>query len=234
MKTYQCSRNNSLAATLLAFLLCVSGSAIAEEPGRGISAQFEKEFLRMIINHHYSALRITELAAGTDVHRDGQVTPAEGTSPTPGTASTPGKSRIDDVRSLARRNNRMQREEILMAQGFLRNWYGITHAPQLDDVGRRMIHELEHASAGPQFDHAFLEVLSRHHFMALSPAATCVVASDVLHTELQRYCRNIVQAQLSDIEEMRDMLAKHFNIADYQPTRGIRGIHTGSEREGEQ
>lgn len=234
MTSHKFSRSKSLAASLLALSLFLPGQASADEPGRGISAQFETEFLRAIINHHYSALRITELAAGTDVHRDAQIFEAEGTSPTPATASTPAKARIDDIRALARRNNRMQREEILMAQGFLRKWYGMTHTPQLNEEGRRMIHFLEHASAGPQFDHFFLEVFSRHHFAALNPAMTCVVSSDIRHAELQRYCRSMMQAQLSDIEEMRHMLAEHFNIVDYQPTRGLRGVHTGSEREGEQ
>ncbi|MFC0132970.1 DUF305 domain-containing protein [Massilia eurypsychrophila] len=186
----------------------------------------------MIINHHYCALRITELAAGTDVHRDPQTTSAQGTSPTPCTASTPAKSRMDDVKSLARRNNRMQREEIMMAQDFLRKWYDVTHQPQLDEEGRSMIYALERAPAGPQFDRKFLEVFSRHHYMALTPSMTCVVASDIRHEELQGYCRGMVQAQLADIEEMRHMLAATFNIADYQPIRGVRGLHTGSEREG--
>ncbi len=169
-------------------------NATADEPGRGLTAQYEQDLLRMIINHHYSALRITELAAGTAVHRDPQTTATEGTSPTPGTASTPAKSRMDDVKSLARRNNRMQREEIMMAQSLLREWYGVTHQPQLDEEGRRMIHTLEHAAAGPQFDHTFLEVFSRHHYMALTPSMTCVAARDIRHEELQRYCRGMVQA----------------------------------------
>ena len=53
---------------LLTTALIVGACAptLADEPGRGWSADFEKRYLRMIIDHHYSALRITELAAGTD------------------------------------------------------------------------------------------------------------------------------------------------------------------------
>jgi uncharacterized protein (DUF305 family) len=234
MDIHKLNNKSSILAALAFSALALPLSATADEPGRGLTAQYEQDFLRMMINHHYSALRITELAAGTDVHRDPQTTPTEGTSPTPGTASTPAKSRMDDVKSLARRNNRMQREEIMMAQDFLRKWYGVTHQPQLDEEGRGMIHILERAHAGPQFDHKFLEVFSRHHYMALTPSMTCVVASDIRHEALQRYCRGMVQAQLADIEEMREMLATAFNIVDYQPIRGLRGIHTGSEREGAQ
>lgn len=41
----------------------------------------------------------------------------------------------------------------------------------------------------------------------------------------------MVQAQLSGIEEMPDMLAEHFRIVDFQPARGHRRAQTGSERE---
>lgn len=231
MNTDKLKTINAVLAGVLFVAMALPISATADEPGRGLTAQYEKNFLHMIIDHHYSALRITELAAGTDIHRDPQTTNAEGTSPTPGTASTPAKSRMDDIKSMARRNNRMQREEIMMAQSFLRKWYGISHEPQLDEEGRSMINTLEHTPAGAPFDHKFLEVFSRHHYMALRPSMTCVVASDIEHEELQRYCRGMVQAQLADIEEMRHMLASEFSIVDYQPTQGIRGVHTGSDRE---
>lgn len=231
MNTRKIKDGKTLATSLIMVSMLWGTGARAGEPGRGLSGQFEKDFLRMIINHHYCALRITELAAGTDLHREVQTTAGEGTSPTPGTASTPAKSRLEDIRSLARRNNRMQHEEILMAQGFLRKWYGISHAPQLDEDGRNLIQTLERAAAGAPFDHRFLEVFSRHHYVALTPSMTCVVASDPRHEELQRYCRSMVQAQLADIEEMRHLLNMEFNIPDYQPTRGICGVHSGSDRD---
>lgn len=41
----------------------------------------------------------------------------------------------------------------------------------------------------------------------------------------------MVQAQLSGIEEMGDMLAEHCSIVDYKPTCGLNRVHTGSERQ---
>lgn len=218
-----------IAAVALAMALPVA--AHADGPGRGLTANYETGFLKMIIDHHYSALRITELAAGTAVHRSVQISVTEGTAPTPGTAATRAKASLDQIKSIARRNNRMQREEILMAQDFLRRWYGVNYTPRLTDEGQRMIHLLEQAQPGAQFDHTFLEVFSRHHFGALTPAATCVVASDIRHEELHRYCRGIIEAQLNDIEDMRGLLAERFNIVDYQPTTGLRGVHTGNQQE---
>lgn len=217
-------------AGLLAGLF-IAGPAAAEAPGRGLTAAFEIDYLKSIINHHYSALRITELAAGTDPTRNAPIMHGEGTSPTPGTSATSAKATMDDIKSMARKNNRMQREEIMMAQGFLKDWYGITYAPQLSRTGNSMIQLLERTPAGPLFDHYYLEVLSRHHYEALGPSLTCVVASDVLHHQLQPYCNGIVQMQLSDINDMREKLAKQFNIVDYQPISGIKGVHTGDEGE---
>lgn len=60
------------AATLAAGLIAVGLATVvfADVPGRGRTAAFEVNCLRFIINHHASATRMTELAAGTDPTRD--------------------------------------------------------------------------------------------------------------------------------------------------------------------
>jgi uncharacterized protein (DUF305 family) len=201
---------------------------IADESGRGLTAEFEKRYLRAIIDHHFSALRITELAAGTDPQRDTDISPMEGTSPTPETVPAQGKSSSDEIKAMARRNNRMQREEILTAQRFLRDWYGVDYSPKLTPEGQAQIAILEKAPAGRAFDHLFLEVLSRHHYMALGPSTDCQVAVDLEHHELVRYCAGIVHGQINDIQDMREMLSKEFGYHDYQPLSGDRGRHSGS------
>lgn len=201
----------------------------ADQPGRGKTAGFEVTYLKFIINHHYGALRMTELAAGTDPNRDPALSEMEGTSPTPGNAMTSPKAASAELKSMARRNNRMQREEIMEAQGFLREWYGIEYQPRLASISRRQIALLEQAPAGERFDHLFMEVLSRHHFLALEPSARCVVASDIAHAMLQRYCFGIVHMQTSDIQNMREMLCQDFQICDYQPIVGLKGRHSGGD-----
>jgi uncharacterized protein (DUF305 family) len=205
--------------------------AQAGEPGRGLTAHFEIAYLKSIANHHLSALRMTELAAGTDVTRDPPISPMEGTSPTPDTAPMQAKALSDPLKSLARRNNRMQREEILTALRLLREWYGIEYRPRIDRRGRAQIALLEQAPSGAEFDHLFMEVLSRHHFLALEPSSKCQVARELEHHELQRYCSNIVHAQINDISDMREMLCRDFSICDYQPLVGLKGRHSGAEGE---
>ena len=215
--------------TCVAAAIASLSPALADEPGRGLTARFEVNYLKMISDHHYAALRITELAAGTDATRDPAIVPTEGTSPTPNTQPVQAKASSDEIKSMARRNNRMQREEILTAQRFLRDWYGVEYQPRVRWFNAAQIALLERTAAGEQFDHYFLEVLSRHHFMALEPSVRCQVASDIAHGELHRYCSGIVHSQINDIEDMREMLCKDFSICDYQPTIGLKGRHSGSE-----
>jgi len=205
--------------------------ALADEPGRGLTAQFEINFLQFTIDHHFAALRMTELAAGTDATRDAQISPNEGTSPSPNFASTPAKATLDEIKSLARRNNRAQREEILTAQRFLRQWYNINYQPRIRALNRAQIELLEHAAAGDNFNHLFLEVFSRHHFTLSQRALECLVASELRHKDLERLCFNMLTAQVSDIDEMRNLLCRQFQICDYQPLEDPKGRHSGDEDE---
>lgn len=209
----------TVMACCLAVFLAISFASVAnaKEPGRGRTGPFETAYLKFIIDHHYSALRMTELAAGTDATRDASISPAEGTSPTPQSQPTLAKAQLDPIKSMARRNNRMQREEILTAQRFLRDWYGIDYQPRLRPDGRQMIATLERTASGAEFDKAFLQLLSRHHFEALGPTVQCLTGADVMHDDLERYCRGIEEAQTMDIDDMRHTLCERFANCDYQP-----------------
>ena len=95
-------RRVAVGLTISATLTALSVSAVsADEPGRGLTATFEQNYLKFIIDHHYSALRMTELAAGTDLQREAAISPTEGTSPTPSTAAIQGKAHSDEIKSMA-------------------------------------------------------------------------------------------------------------------------------------
>ena len=208
------TRTLLVVAALLAAL-----PASADEPGRGATAQFERDYLMFIIDHHYSALRMTELAAGTDRTRDAVVNnPEEGTSPSPEFGTTPAKSNDDEIKSMARHENRAQREEIAKAQRLLRDWYGVRHEPALNPESQRMLETLERSPSGQQFDAAFMRTLSNHHFSALSPSLHCQVTSDLRHDALRRYCDNVVVAQKNGINDMREMLCMKFSDCGFVPS----------------
>jgi uncharacterized protein (DUF305 family) len=215
---------------ICAALIAQIGPVLADEPGRGITAQFEINYLKFIIDHHYSALRITELAVGTDTTRDAAISPSEGTSPSPTFTVTPAKATLDEIKSLARRTNRVQREEILEAQRFLRDWYKLEYQPQLRPSSRMRIQLLEQTPVGRMFDHYWLETFSRHHYIATTRSIECLVSSELKHKALERYCRGIVNSQLADIDAMRELLCRNFDICDYRPLVGLKG-RTGSDSE---
>ncbi len=223
-KAQLCTKVLALASAWLLTMPPVLSAA----PGVGLTAQFEINFLEYTINHHFSALRMTELAAGTDTSRIGDISPTEGTSPTPGFAATSAKADISDLKSLSRRENRTQREEILTAQKLLKQWYGISYQPSVLPENQTQINILENAAAGGDFDVHFMTALSRHHFTIIQQASACLASADLnhLHASLERYCRNIVNSQLSDIDEMRHILCNRFHVCDYQPLSDPEGNFT--------
>lgn len=222
----RCAARIAGAAVLCAASVMPS-LARADMPGAGLTSGFEVEFMKMAIDHHYAALRITELAAGTDLQRNGEISPMEGTSPTPGFAATQPKATLDDLKSMARRNNRMQREEIMTLKEFLRDWYKIEYQPRLRHDGREMVALLEQARPGADFNHLFYEVFSRHHYTLMEPVNGCMAGTDLQHEALRRECRLMWMSQTADIEMMRHELKRHFGIADYQPFKGREPLHDG-------
>lgn len=58
------TRSKLLGAALVGLALSAFTPPVhAVEPGRGLTARFEIAYLKMIADHHLSALRMTELAA---------------------------------------------------------------------------------------------------------------------------------------------------------------------------
>lgn len=222
----QCFAGLRCVAATCVLYVAAGSVALADSPGHGRAAEFEKNYLITMINHHYSALRMTELAAGTDAKRDAAVNNSEeGTSPTPGTNPAAAKSSSDEIKSMARKANRLQREEIVEAQRFLREWYGASHTPQLSAEDQQTIQQLEQTAAGASFDQAFLMIFSNHHYHALSPSLDCQVKADLKHEALKHYCEGIVENQVREINEMREQLCKKFNLCDFQPGNGNGNPH---------
>ena len=222
-----------------ALALTLPMAAQADQAGRGLTRAFEIEFMQFTIDHHFAALRITELAAGTDPQRTDAIAPGEGTSPTPGFAATPAKASLDDLKSLARRNNRMQREEIQTLKTLLRDWYAIDYQPKVRQDGMQMIQLLEQARPGSDFNHKFLETFARHHYTLMEPINACLTGSELKHEDLRRECRTMWHSQIADIDMIRHELERHFGIVDYRPFHNSdpfhpsagdpKGEHSGSE-----
>jgi len=210
-----------LALVLAPSLMFIAGCSRSEarEPGRGITSNTEQQYLKFIIDHHYSALRMTELAAGTDTGRSQEIGPAEGVAPSPEFAATPAKAQLAPIKSLARRENQVQREEILSALDLLQKNYGMQYTPQIPSSARSAIQTLEAAAPGEAFDRAFLKGFSMHHFLAVEQSQRCLAGREANHQPLRRYCQGIVDGQTLQIEEMRELLCEVYAECDFQPQR---------------
>jgi hypothetical protein len=56
--------------------------------------------MQFTIDHHFSAMRMTELAAGGDPVRTVETSPNEKTSPTPGFTASQPKATLADLKSI--------------------------------------------------------------------------------------------------------------------------------------
>jgi hypothetical protein len=81
-------------ALLISLSLVAVLPATADSPGRGLTRELEISYLRFLIDHHLSELRMTELAAGTlltapipEIVPDAQTFPSPSYPPTGAKAS---------------------------------------------------------------------------------------------------------------------------------------------------
>ena len=210
-------RAGSLGSVSIALVGALASVLVqAAEPGRGATAAPERSYLTTIIDHHFAAMRMTELAAGTLMDVTGEITDADRVRPTPGFDATEPRARLDQIKEIARRNNRVQREEILAAQRLLRDWHGVEHRPHVPEAARADIERLE-TLHGEAFDRDFLPTFSQHHYTATTMSVDCLVGREIRHDELRRFCKSIVDSQLSDIDLMRHLASRNYGMDDIQP-----------------
>ena len=168
----------------------------------------EADFLAFTIDHHFSALRITELAAGTAT-----VGSSSHFAGSPDAfSSTPARATDPVVLEMAMAANAAQRMEIVDTQGMLENFYDIRYVPRMRPPQEQLVEALEAALPGDPFNIAFLEIFSGHHATLLPPARECARVAP--HAEVRAMCASMVAAQTREIEEMRAHLASEYGITD--------------------
>ena len=163
----------------------------------------EVQYLEFTINHHFSALRITELAAGTAaVGSSSNVAGAPDVFP-----ATPAKATDPVALRIATMANAAQRREILEGQDFLRTYYGIgDYTPTLQPSLAPVVAYVDAAAAGDPFNVAFLEAFSGHHATLVPASQECATAAP--HADVRAYCAGIVESQAMQIDRMRTELAE--------------------------
>lgn len=194
------------SAFCLAGILPSTASAVpfTESP----SFANEVQYLTFTIDHHYSALRITELAAGTAaVGSSSNYAGAPNVFP-----STPAKATNPVALQLASMANMGQRREIVEAQGFLQTYYGIGYVPSSQPYLAPVVEYVDQAAPGDPFNIAFFEAFSGHHATLVPPSQACTTAA--IHADVQAYCAGIVANQTRQISQMRTELATTYGITN--------------------
>jgi uncharacterized protein (DUF305 family) len=166
----------------------------------------EVQYLEFTIDHHFSALRITELAAGTSA-----VGLTSNFAGAPDVfAASPAKATDPVALQVATMANAAQRREIVEGQGFLRTYYGIDFIPTLQPPLQPLVAYVDQAASGDPFNIAFLEDFSGHHATLVPSSQQCTTAAP--HADVQAYCASIVASQTMQISQMRTELSSVYGI----------------------
>lgn len=167
-----------------------------------------EQYLRFTIDHHFSALRLTELAAGTaSVGSTSNFAGAPDVFP-----ASLAKATDPVALQIATEANAAQRMEIIEGQNFLRTYYGIDFVPTLQPVFAPLIATLDAAASGNPFNIAFLETFTGHHASLIPPSQQCTTAAP--QPDVRDYCASIVESQTRQINQMRAELASVYGITN--------------------
>lgn len=171
-------------AVILALTVAPLGFASGPAPTKSQS-RFEVNFLEQMIDHHYAAVKMSELCAGRTVH--------------------------PELQELCDQIKAAQTEEIAQMQSWLQDWYGITYEPQIDRKTQRQIDELA-SLTGEEFEIAFMTMMIQHHAMAVTMGLDCL--QQAYHPEMLNMCAKMIGDQGNEIALMRIWLEQWYGITD--------------------
>ena len=169
-------------AAVAAVVLAVAPAAAASQPAPDkATAKFEVRFLTGMIDHHAMAIEMAEACLENAEH--------------------------PELEAMCEQIIAAQSQEIETMQSWLADWYGIAYAPEMKPGEMRMIEKLASLS-GADFEISFMEMMIRHHRMAIMEAERCLDRAG--HGELRAMCGDIVAAQTAEIEQLQAWLCEWY------------------------
>lgn len=169
-----------------AALLCLSSIAFSAGPApERDQARFEIDFLKTMIDHHFGAIKMSELCKGRTVHAELQ-------------------AMCDSIIA-------MQSAEIEEMRGWLRSWYGQDEEPSLTGRARRDVERLSRLT-GAEFEKAYMTMMIEHHSTALKMGIECL--NEAYHPEMINKCAEMVGMQGDEIAQLRLWLMQWYGIND--------------------
>lgn len=180
------------AGVLLALAVVAPTPAGAQSAARNEAiATYEVAFMKEMIVHHHMAIMMSEVC----VERAGELR--------------------QELVELCEQIIETQHHEVAMMQSWLDQWYGITGFLPHDEMDPDMMEMLDMMRAMPaeEFERFFLEDMIVHHSGALQPARQCKGRAH--HPQLKELCRDIVEMQVAEIDQMRTWLCAWFGECSY-------------------
>jgi len=170
-------------AILTVGLTTLATPAGAEAPAPDQSAaRFEVDFLMDMIDHHAMAVEMAEICIDKAVH--------------------------EELRAMCEEIKTSQSAQIEQMQGWLQDWYGVTHEPEMTPGQMRQMDKLASLS-GSQFEIEFMESMIKHHRKAIREGEVCL--DRAYHDDLESLCQNIIATQSAEIAQMEEWLCEWYD-----------------------
>ena len=94
-------------------------------------------------------------------------------------------------------------------QGWLQQWYGISHEPEMKPGDEKMMDRLASMSDA-EFEIEFMQMMITHHEKAIKEARQCLDKAG--HAELRTLCQNIIRTQSAEIAQMQTWLCQWYGL----------------------
>ena len=155
--------------------------AVTYGPAAAHAADFDQQFLAMMIPHHQMAVDMARECVQQATH--------------------------GELKNLCRQIASKQREEIGRMSSWVDSWYkrqpGAKPSPSMMKQTQKSMREMK-AMTGAEYEVRFMNEMSKHHREALKEVEPCL--SRASHGELKGLCTTIAADQKKEIEQMHGWL----------------------------
>lgn len=174
-----------VAGLIAALALTSSAMASGPAPDRA-TAKFEVDFLTDMIDHHAMAVEMAEMCVDRTIH--------------------------GPLADMCANIATSQSAQIDLMQGWLNDWYGLAHQPEMTPGMMAQMERLA-SMTGERFEMSFMKMMIRHHWQAIVEADGCL--DRAWHPELVGLCDDIISAQAVEIRQMQEWLCEWYDFCGY-------------------
>ena len=180
------TENLSILKAVLMVAMAAAPMTRADAPApQQKQAKYEVRFLKGMIDHHAMAVMTGMMCEGRAIH--------------------------EELRELCHEIVAAQTAELEMMQGWLEEWYGITHEPVMKRGAEKKMHQMAEME-GEEFEIEFMTMMIRHHEKAVREGMHCQARAH--HNELIELCEDMVETQSAEIALMESWLCDWYEMCD--------------------